>query len=219
MQGDARLDEFVLSQAAVGRPRACLVATATGDNSAVVAAFYAAFAHRTEATHLALFNRTVADIGAFLLDQDVVYVAGGNTASMLAVWREHGVDEALRAAWASGVVMAGMSAGGLCWFEAGSTDSYGAGLAPIRNGLGILAGSFVPHYESEPLRRPRFHELLASGELRPGYAVDDDAALVFHGTDLVEVVAARSGARARRVELWPSGQVVETELPVRLLDA
>ena len=214
------LDDYVLDLARVERgrerPRVCFLATASGDSPAYIASFYAAFARRAEASHLALFIRTVDDIESFLLDQDVIYVGGGNTENMLAIWRVHGVDRALGRAWESGVVLAGLSAGSLCWFETGSTDSFG-GLAPLSRGLGFLAGSHSPHYDGEVTRRPHYHRLVADGTLPAGYAADDGAALVFRGTELAEVVASRPNARGYRVERGPAGTAVETELPTRYL--
>ena len=130
------LDDHVLELARAGRgrdrPRVCFLPTASGDLPGYVANFYAALARRSEATHLALFDRTVTDLEAFLCDQDVVYVGGGNTENMLAVWRVHGVDRALRRAWEAGTVMTGLSAGSLCWFETGTTDSFGRARAAVR---------------------------------------------------------------------------------------
>jgi len=214
------LDDYVLDQARAERgqerPRVCFLATASGDSPGYIASFYAAFARRAEASHLALFIRTVDDVESFLLDQDVIYVGGGNTENMLAIWRVHGVDRILGRAWESGVVLTGLSAGSLCWFETGSTDSLG-GLAPLSRGLGFLAGSHSPHYDGEESRRPHYQGLVADGTLPAGYAADDGAALVFHGTELSEVVASRPDARGYRVERGPTGAAVETELPTRYL--
>ncbi len=221
MEPDNLLDDHVLELARANRrrdrPRVCFVPTASGDSEAYIADFYAAFARRSEASHLALFNRSVVDLEAFLLDQDVVYVGGGNTANMLAIWRIHGVDGALRRAWESGVVMTGLSAGSLCWFEGGTTDSFGPDLAGLSDGLGFLPGSHSPHYDGEAGRRPLYQRLVADGRLPEGYAADDGAALVFLGRELAEVVASRPAARAYRVVRGPDGDVVETELPARYL--
>lgn len=214
------LDDHVLwlARAARGhaRPRVCFIGTASGDADSYLTKFYAAFARRAEASHLALFVRTVVDIGALLLDQDVIYVGGGNTASMMAVWRTHGVDRALRRAWEAGVVLTGLSAGSLCWFESGTTDSFGP-LAAFHDGLGFLPGSHSPHYDGEPERRPTYHDLVGRGELPGGLAADDGAALVFHGTDLAEVVASRPAARGYRVVRGLDGGAIETELLARYL--
>ena len=213
-------DEILnLARAARGRqrPRICFIPTASGDSLANIAEFYAAFARRSDANHLALFDRTVDDIEGLLLHQDVIYVGGGNTENMLAVWRVHGVDRALRSAWESGVVMAGLSAGSLCWFEAGTTDSFGVGLAVLSGGLGLLPGSHAPHYDGENVRRGHFQRLIAEGVLPAGYAADDGAGLVFHGTELAEVVTSRPAARGYRVERGQAGDAVETMLPARYL--
>ena len=198
------------------RPRICFIPTASGDSEGYVANFYAAFERRAEAGHLALFDRSVGDVEQFLLDQDAVYVGGGNTANLLAIWRAHGVDRALARAWKAGVVLAGLSAGSNCWFECATTDSFGP-LAALPDGLGFLPGSHSPHYDSEPARRPTYRRLVAEGALPGGYAADDGAALVFHGTELAEVVVSRPAARAYRVVRGPDGEVVETELAVRYL--
>ena len=180
------LDTHILSLSGVARPRVCLLPTAGGDSDGLLAEFYTAFARRAEATHLGLVNRTVSDIEAFLLDQDVVYVGGGNTANMLAIWRVHGVDRALRAAWDAGVVLAGLSAGSICWFESGTTDSFGPELAALTGGLGFLPGSHCPHYDGEPLRRATYQRHVGAGLLPAGYAADDGAALVFEDQSLVD---------------------------------
>ena len=130
-----------------------------------------------------------------LARQDAVYVLGGNTANLLALWRLHGLDRVLREAWEPGMVMAGMSAGAICWFESCTTDSFGPTLQPLHGGLGFLPGSLCPHYHGEAQRRPLYRRLVAEGALPPGYAVDDGAALVFDGDRLVEVVTSRPGRR------------------------
>jgi peptidase E len=214
------LDDFVLDLARAGRgrdrPRVCFVPTASGDADGYVARFYAAFARRAEASHLALFNRTVVDLERFVLEQDVVYVGGGNTANLLAVWRTHGLDRLLARAWAEGTVLTGLSAGSICWFEGGTTDSFGP-LGALRDGLALLPGSHSPHYDGEPERRPAYHRLVADGSLPDGHAADDGAALVFRGTMLAEVVASRPAARVYRVVRGPDGAAVETELATRYL--
>jgi dipeptidase E len=218
---DGRLDTFLLSLAQERscreRPRVCYIPTAAADSDATLADFYRAFDDRAEASHLALFARTVSDIDGFLGGQDLVFIAGGNTVNMLAIWRQHGVDRAVLAAWESGVVMSGVSAGGICWFEGYSTDSYGPELQAVRDGFGVLSGSFIPHYHGEPQRRPLFHRLVADGTLPPGYGVDDGAALVFRGTELAEAVSALPGAAAFRVERVDD-DAEETRLSVRMLD-
>ena len=209
--------EYLLER--VGKPRAkvCFVPTARGDSPETLLAMYQRFpAARTERTHLELFRRTVKDIRSLLLEQDIVYVGGGNTANLLAVWRAHGVDHAMRAAWENGVILTGGSAGSLCWYECGTTDSFDLDeLEPLNDGLGFLPGSHCPHYDGEPGRRPLYHSLIASG-FPAGIAIDDDAAVRYEGTEIKEVVGARAGATAYRVENR-DGAVVETPLEARPL--
>jgi dipeptidase E len=198
------------------RPRLVFIGTASGDDPRLIGAFHAAFDDDAEVRHLGLFDRDIDDIDAFLADQDGIYVGGGNTASLLAVWRTHGVDRALRDAHAAGIVLAGRSAGSICWFESGTTDSWGPSLGAVTGGLGLIPGSHSPHYDGEAERRPTYHRLIAAGDLSGGYAVDDGAALVFDGSELVAVVAERDGAAAYRVELV-DGDVRETPLVARRL--
>lgn len=211
------LEDYLLSLLPGDRPRVCFVPTASGDDRRVVTGFFDAFASRVEATWLPLFERRDADLRALVLEQDAIFVWGGNTANMLAIWRLHGLDAILREAWTRGIVLAGMSAGAICWFEAGVTDSYGPELAPLRDGLGLLAGSCCPHYDGEVQRRPTYRRLVAEG-LPGGYALDDAAALVFHDRELHEVIATAPEARAYRVEMGPGG-VVERAMPTRYLGA
>ena len=197
---DTALDDFVLGLTGVERPAVCFVPTASGDADSYVVRFHAAFPpERARASHLGLFARDGRDVRAHLLAQDVIYVGGGNTVNMLAIWRAHGIDRILREAWEAGVVMAGMSAGALCWFEGGITDSYGS-VDGLADGLGLLPGSMCPHFDSEPGRRPVYHRLVAEAALPPGIAADDDCALHFHGTSLVEAVTSRDAAGAYRVD-------------------
>jgi len=200
LMDDPALDRGVLELTDARRPRICFVPTASGDHPASERFLEAFPAPGFDASILRLFDRDVADIDAFLGEQDVVYVGGGNTVSMLAVWRAHGVDRALRAAYDAGVVMAGMSAGANCWFEASTTDSYLLGRADLLpDGLGFVPGSFTPHYGSEPARRPAVLELVASGTLPPGFACDDYAAVHMVDGAFAEAIRSRPDARAFRV--------------------
>jgi dipeptidase E len=209
------LDDFVLGAARGAQSRVCLLPTASGDADRVIVQFYTVLGPRCVATHLPLFNRRHADPAAFLLEQDVVYVTGGNTANMLAVWRVHGIDVALRRAYEAGVVLCGLSAGALCWFESGTTDSF-SGLAPFRDGLGFLPGSISPHYDGEARRRPLYQRFVADGG-EPGFGIDDGAAMHFVDGALREVVSSRPQARAYRVA---RGQdLEELALPTRFLGA
>jgi peptidase E len=167
-------------------------------------------------SHLSLFTMpNVEDVAAHLVDQDLIWVWGGSVAGLLAMWRMHGVDEALRHAWQAGVVLTGISAGSLCWHVGGTTDSFGPELRAI-DGLSFLPWSNGVHYDSEPQRRPLYHSLVASGLLPTGFATDDGAGLLYRGTELVEALAEVDGAGAYRVER-ADGVAVETQLPVRYL--
>jgi peptidase E len=209
------LDLYVLEQAAGPEPRVCFLPTASGDSERYIQSFYTAFSrYDCQPTHLSVFGR-VSDLREALLGQDVIYVGGGNTKSMLGLWREWGVGEVLREAWEAGVVLAGVSAGAICWFEQGVTDSW-AGKLSVLEGLGFLPGSCCPHYDGEADRRPTYHDLLSRGSIAPGYAADDGAALHFRDRELFRVVTSRPQAKAYRVQAV-NGAAVEEALPVTSL--
>jgi dipeptidase E len=199
--GGSKLDDYILGLASRPRPRVCFMPTASGDADSYVALFYRAFSQKDcQPSDLSLFRRTAVDLGSFLLEQDVIYVGGGNTANMLAIWRTHGVDRILREAWDRGIILAGISAGAICWFEASVTDSFGLDLAALRDGLGLIAGSACPHYNSEERRRPIYRQLVGSG-FPPGYAIDDQVGLHFVDGKLAEVVSSVEGRSAYEVRL------------------
>lgn len=211
------LDDYAVELTGASHPRVCFLPTASGDADSYIVSFYDAFpASRYQASHLALFTRTVTDLRGFLLDQDLIYVGGGNTANMLAVWRLHGVEAILREAWEAGIVLCGLSAGSLCWFEGGTTDSFGPELAALNDGLGLLPGSHSPHYDGEAQRRPTYHRLVAEGVLPGGLAADNGVGLHFEGAELSKVVTTREGRRAYRVER-DHGVAQETPLDAQLL--
>src|SRR4051812_41768621 len=195
------LDDYVLSVARRTPPRVCFLATASGDAATYVRDFYRAFAPRDcRPTDIALFERRIPDLRTFVLGQDVVYVGGGNTANMLAIWRVHGLDRVLVEAWHAGIVLCGISAGMNCWVEQSVTDSFDLDrLAALDEGLGLVRASACPHYDGEEQRRPTFHRLVGSGELRDGWAADESAALVFAGEALEEVVSSVPGVAGYRV--------------------
>jgi len=225
-----RMFEYVLAQA---RGRRVLVDTTASPQAVDRAADFAEL--DAEVTLLSFYPWPPEDLRAQALAADVILVCGGNTANMLAVWRVHGFDRILREAWQSGVVLAGWSAGMICWFEAGVTDSFGPQGAPegapvfrpgaggsaagasspelegMRDGLGLLPGSACPHYDGEEQRRPVYTRLVREG-FPAGIALDDGAGAHFSGTDLVEVVASLPGAGGYRV--GPAG---EEPFSVRML--
>lgn len=211
------LDEYVLSLARSPSPRVCFIPTASADSADYVVRFYRALTSlECRPTDLPLFDRKVDDLEAFVREQDVIYVGGGNTANLLAVWRAQGLDGVLDRAWSEGTVLAGISAGMNCWFEQSVTDSFGQTLAPLSDGLGLLPGSACPHYDGEEQRRPAYRRFVERGELRAGWAADDGAALVFSGTTLTEVVSSRPDAAGYRVERTAAG-VSEERLAARYL--
>jgi peptidase E len=161
----------------------------------------------------------VTDPEDLLMSQDVIFVGGGSVANMMAVWRVHDIDEILRKAWHAGIVLAGSSAGGICWFEGGTTDSFGVALRPFTDGMAMLPGSFCPHYHSEPERRPLYRRLVADGVLPGGLACDDGVAAHFVDDDLTEVVSDRPDGQAYRVVPDGGGGTEETPLPTRFLGA
>jgi peptidase E len=202
------------------RPRLCFLTTAGGDSSERIAAMYGAFAGSEDVivSHLQLFEMpNVADPAAHLLSQDVIWVGGGSVANLLAVWRVHGLDEVFREAWERGIVLAGVSAGSVCWHVGGTTDSFGRDLRPVTNGLGLLPYSNGVHYDSEEQRRPLLHRLVGDGTLPDGYATDDGVGLHYIGTELHEVVSETPAAAAYRIERCGPGEVRETRLTPRLL--
>jgi peptidase E len=217
------LDDHVIAIAREGsgrdRPRICLIPTASRDDPELIADFTRLFAPRAEPRVLRLFEREDEDLEAIVREQDAVYVTGGNTANLLALWRLHGLDQVLRDAWNAGVVMAGMSAGAICWFESCTTDSFGPTLRPLHGGLGILAGSLSPHYHGEAQRRPLYRRFVADGTLPAGYAVDDGVALVFRELELVDVVTSAPDVGAWWVAPDGAGGTTETALATRYLGA
>jgi dipeptidase E len=206
-----RLIEHVVGLAEKSSPKVCFVPTAVGDDADSVLRIYGLLPAQARTSYLPFFPWPPDDLRRFALDQDVIFVGGGNTANALAIWRVHGFDEILRDAWEGGIVLTGWSAGMICWFEAGVTDSFGPQLAGMRDGLGFLAGSACPHYDGEELRRPVYTRLVGDG-FPPGVAADDGVGLHYVGTELAEAVSVSEGAGAYRVDA--DG---EEPLPVRLL--
>jgi dipeptidase E len=195
-----RLEDYFLSFARRDRPKVLFVPTAAADGAEQTLWIYQQLGDRADVSHVPFFPWPPDDLRALALDQDVIYVSGGNTANALAIWRVHGFDAILREAWEAGVVLTGWSAGMICWFEAGVTDSFGPQLEGMRDGLGFLAGSACPHYDGEDQRRPLYRRLIAEEGFPPGYAADDAAALVFEGTALREVVTTAEGSTGYRVD-------------------
>src|SRR4051812_493838 len=213
----AALRDYIFALARRPRPRVCFLPTPSADHPETIAHFYrVAAGHDCGPSDLPLFFREVEDLRAFLMEQDVIWVAGGNTANALAVWRTHGVDAILREAWEAGCVMTGASAGMNCWFEASVTDSFSLKkLEGLRDGLGWLEGSACPHWDAEEMRRPVYRDLVASG-FPAGVAAEDGVGLVYAGTELVEAVSWREDGAAFRVGGAGSADAVSEErIPAR----
>jgi dipeptidase E len=206
------LFRYILRQTGARKPRICLLATASGDAQSNIRRFH----REVESlgaivTHHSLFDSQAADPQKLLLEQDAIFVGGGNTRNMLALWKLWGIDVIVRAAYRRGIVLAGTSAGALCWFQSGLTDSFPRRLAALAC-LGYLKGSFCPHYDSEPKRRPIYRKLIREGRLPAGYGVEDGVALHFKDGQLWKAVRSIRTATAclvRRVR----GSVVEERLP------
>jgi peptidase E len=199
-------------------PRLCMIGTAGGDDLYRLGALHNAFAKiGFLSSHLTLFPMpNVPDVRAHLLAQDVIWVGGGSTANLLALWRLHGLDTVLRECWDAGVVLSGVSAGSLCWHVGGTTDSFGPALQPVTNGLAFLPYSNSPHHDVEEQRRPLIHRLIAEGTLPDGYATENGTGLVFFGTELHEAFTEEEGKVA--YALTRDGDVTkEVPLPTRVL--
>jgi dipeptidase E len=213
------LDDYALSLCRRSRPRVCMIPTASGDAQVWLDRFYDAFDDgRCEPSHLTLFSRSVTDLHAYLSDKDLLYVGGGNTVNLIAIWRAQGLAEVLPEVLAGGTVACGVSAGGLCWFERGITDSYGPGLNPLHDGLGLLSGGFCPHYDSDPRRPDAFRDFVRDTGL-PGIAAEDGVGLHYADGRLVRVVSSRPEARAWLAEPLGEGDVRVETMPTEYLGA
>lgn len=211
------LDDFVLSLARAKEPRILFLPTASGDTTAQINAFKARFAHRTCAPeHVSLFRlrETTRSLQEIVFEQDIVYVGGGSMRNLLAIWQAHGLDKLLLEAWEAGIVLAGLSAGAMCWFQAGVTRSSGP--PETLAGLGLLEGSLTVHADGEPERLPVWLANVRSGALPGGWALDDGVGLLFRGKRLDRVVSSRPGAGAQRVDAI-EGELVRNRLEPELL--
>jgi peptidase E len=211
------LDDFVLSIAHTREPRILFLPTASGDTTAQINAFKARFDDRTcIAEHLSLFRlrESTRSLREIVLDQDIVYVGGGSMRNLLAIWQAHGLEDLLIEAWRSGTVLAGLSAGAMCWFQAGVTRSSGP--PETMDGLGVLEGSLTVHADGEPERLPVWLAGVREGLTPGGWAVDDGVGLLFRGVNLERTVSSRPGAAAQRVDAI-AGELVRKRLEPELL--
>ncbi|MFN2746705.1 Type 1 glutamine amidotransferase-like domain-containing protein [Bacillus sp. z60-18] len=210
------LDQYILAQVKHDLPKVCFVPTASGDQTNDIERFYKAF-HTLpcEPSHLSLFEPQFKELEKYVVEKDVIYVGGGSTRNMLVLWKEWGLDDVLQKAYEKGVVLAGLSAGSICWFEEGITDPLNAPLYKL-DGLGFLKGSHCPHYDGESKRKPSYHKFILEGKIKEGYAVDDGAAVHFINETLAASVSSRANAKSYKVKC-ANGEISETEIRTKRL--
>ena len=185
------LDQYILGLVKKKLPKICFVPTASGDQDNYIERFYRFFRqHPCSPTHLSLFDANFENLEEFIMEQDIIYVGGGSTRNMLVLWKEWGLDNILKKAYHGGIILAGLSAGAICWFEEGVTDPKNGELYPI-NGLGFLEGSVCPHYDGENKRRPAFHKLINEQKIQNGYAIQDSVALHFMDGTLYKSICSK----------------------------
>jgi dipeptidase E len=215
--GNDAICDLIVELADSPRPRICLLPTASGDPEDQIARFKRAFGERDcEPSVISLFRlgENPVDLRQELLGQDVIYAGGGSMVNLIAIWRAHGLDEILRECWREGILIAGQSAGAMCWFQGGITSSQGE--PSVADGFGVLPGSACVHYLTEPVRRRRFLRAIAAGELEPGLGFEDQTGALFEGAELAETYSARDGAAVWEVS-GGEGGTRETELHSRHL--
>lgn len=209
------LDLYILQTSGKVNPKICFIPTASGDSEGYISRYYDFFEKQDcIPSHLSLFKPPTRDLESFLLDKDIIYVGGGNTKNLLVLWKAWGLDDILKKAWEQGVLLAGLSAGSICWFEEGVTDSYGDHLEPI-SCLGLLSGSNCPHYDGETNRRPIYQHLVATNSIKPGIATDDGVAIHYIDQRINKIVRSRPNAKAYAVSF--DQHLIETELETEYL--
>lgn len=209
------LDTYILKHSGKENPKICFIPTASGDSEDYIQRFYSSFQNQNcRPSHLSLFRPPTRDLENFIMEKDIIYVGGGNTKNLLALWKEWGLDAILKKAWNQGILLAGISAGSICWFEEGVTDSYGEGLEPL-SCMGFLKGSNCPHYDGEADRRPAYHKLISEMKIQEGIAADDGVAIHYIEQEISNIVSSRPTSKAYRVSY--DNKVVETELKTKFL--
>lgn len=205
------LDLYILRQSSSSNPKVCFIPTASGDAEGYIQGFYKAFReHACEPSHLSLSAPPTNDLEDYVLSKDIMYVGGGNTLNLLVLWKEWGLDAILKKAWEQGVVLAGLSAGSICWFDKGVTDSIPGELTGL-SCLGLLPGSHCPHYDGEEDRRPSYHRLMLAGKVGDGVAADDGVGIHYVDQDIHRIISSRPNTNAYRVECI-NGVITETKL-------
>ncbi|WP_199426997.1 Type 1 glutamine amidotransferase-like domain-containing protein [Thermaerobacillus caldiproteolyticus] len=212
------LDWYILKQTKKTTPKICFIPTASGDSDHYISRYYNFFNKQNcKPSHLSLFKPPTRDLEGFILEKDIIYVGGGNTRNLLVLWKEWGLDDILRKAWNQGIVLAGISAGSICWFEEGVTDSFGEELEAMKC-LGFLKGSHCPHYDGELDIRHSYHKLIYSGAIQAGIAADDGVAIHYIEQNISNIVSSRPKAKAYKVYLDNKVmKVIEEELQTNFL--
>ncbi len=195
------LDNYILYQTKVNKPKICFIPTASGDSKDYINRFYTHFETKPcTPSHLSLFHGHSTPLEDFVMQQDVLYVGGGNTRNLMTLWREWGLDKMIRKAYENGTILAGISAGMICWFEQGLTDSIPGTYSPMEC-MGILEGSACPHFDGEGERQAIFRELIQTGKMKSGYACDDSVGLHFVNEQLERVISSVEGKFAYEMML------------------
>ena len=210
--GNGTIEKYILDQSDKNRPNICFIPTATGDDESYKVSYYATLTKlNCTPTHIDFFKRTT-DLEKLIKDQDIIFVGGGNTKSMLAVWCEWGLDKILKKAYQNGTIMCGVSAGAICWFEKGVTDSW-ADKLNIMNCLGFMKGSCCPHYDEEPERKPSLSKFIENKDLQNCYAIEGGCALHIKNEEVYSAISFRGKKNTFYVD-YQSGKTVEKKLPV-----
>lgn len=210
------LDNYILDQSDKANPKICFIPTASGDAQGYIESYYACFnSKKCLPTHLSLFAGNTDKIEEFILDQDILYVGGGNTRNLLVLWKEWGLDQILRKAYEQGTILSGISAGSICWFEEGLTDSIPNQLNKL-DCLGFLKGSNCPHFDGQPERQAIYRQKIEHGEMKGGIACDDGVALHFVNEQLERIVSSQKNKRAFQYEM--KGELIESVLEAEFLN-
>lgn len=201
---DPQLEDYVLTLCNTTSPKIGFIATASDESPVKIARFHDRFSSTAfQSSHLERLDNS-DETADWVLSQDIIYVGGGNTKNMLSRWQQHGFQDTLLQAARNGVILCGVSAGAVCWFEVALSDSAGDGLNPLK-ALGFIKGSCCPHYSTEVHRQKVFEQLVSSGELPTGIAIDDGVAVHICDGEVVKTVSARPGASAYQVKSQSEG--------------
>lgn len=205
------LDLYILNQSNSEKPKVCFLGTASGDSEDYINRFYKSFEKlNCKPDHLSLFKPKVSKIQDFLLSQDIIYVGGGNTKNMMVLWKEWEINKILKKAYKKGIILSGVSAGAICWFEHGASDSIPQRLTRV-NGLGFIEGSTCPHYDGEEIRKPEYRRLLKGQKVKSGIALDDGAGIHFINEEIHKVISSRPNAKAYKL-YRENKEIIEKEL-------